>query len=153
MAMVDASLVLDAIVAVSIAAGAFFAVIELRDMKKDRRTQLMLQACTHWTTREFEEALCKLYRANANDAKGLEKEVSCVDLYMITDFHWIVARLGLEGLVDMGTVIRIFPFSLVWNKVKPWVVAERVAIGHEGVYSSLEKVAQLQEKDGSYFDI
>jgi hypothetical protein len=153
MAMVDASLVLDAIVAVSIAAGAFFAVFELRDLKKDRRTQIMLQACTHWSTREFEDAMCKLYRANASDAKGLEKEVSLADLYMITDFHWIVARLGLEGLVDTRTIIRIFPFSLVWNKVKPWVVAERVSIGHEGVYSSLEKIAEMQEKDGSYFDI
>jgi len=153
MAMVDASLVFDAVVAVSIAAGAFFAVWELRDLKNDRRTQLMLQACMHWTTREFEDAMCKLFRADAIDAKGLEKEVSYVDLYMITDFHWTVARLGLEGLVDTGTLIRIFPFSQVWNKVKPWVIAERVAIGHPGVYSSLEKVAQLQEKDGRYFSI
>ena len=73
MEMVDASLVLDAIVAVSIAAGAFFAVAELRDLKKDRRIQLMLEATMHYTTREFEDGLGKLWRTDTSDAKELEK--------------------------------------------------------------------------------
>ena len=153
MEMVDASLALDAIVAVSIAAGAFFAVFELRDLKNDRRTELILEGCMHWTTREFEDALNKLSQADAKDARELEKQVSRTDLYMITDFHWSVARLGLEGLVDMDTLIHIYPFSYVWSKVKPWVAAEAAAMGHPSLYSSLEKVAQLQERDGVYFSI
>jgi len=148
--MVDASFVLDAIVAVSIAAGAFFAIIELRDLKKDRRTQIMLQASVHWTTREFEDAMGKLWRADASDAKGLEKEVSYADLSMIVDFHWAMAQFGLKGLVDTRTLLGLFPFSGVWRRVKPWVIAYRAAEGQPNVYSSLEKFAQLQEADGRF---
>jgi hypothetical protein len=152
MAMVDASLILDVIVAVSIAAGAFFAIIELRDMKRDRRTQIMLQASMHWTTREFEDAMGRLWRADASDAKGLEKEVSYADLSMVVDFHWAMAQLGLQGLVDTKTLLRLFPFSGVWMRVKPWVIAYNAAEGHQNVYSSLEKFAQLQDTDGRFYE-
>jgi hypothetical protein len=148
MAMVDASLVLDAIVAVSIAAGAFFAVIELRDLKKDRRLELVQQAIMHWTTREFEDAFCKVWRADASDAKGLEKEVSYADLCLVADFHAAVGRLATEGLVDARALTGYFPFSYTWNKMKPFIIAERVATGLPGMWIDLEKLAQLQEEEG-----
>lgn len=148
--MADTSLVLDAIVAVSIAAGAFFAVVELRNLKKDRQTELVLQACMHWTTREFEDAMCKLWRAKATDAEELEKEVSYANLGMVTDFHWAIAYLGLEGLVDPKMVMHVFPFSPVWNKIKPWVLAERASTGLPSAWADLEKIAQLQEKQGPF---
>lgn len=71
--MVDVSLILNAVTAVSIAAGALFAVIESRDIKKGRRLGLALQAGLHWTTKEFEDAYCRVWRADASDAKELEK--------------------------------------------------------------------------------
>lgn len=148
--MVDASLALDTIVAVSIAAGAFFAVIELRDLKKDRRLELVLQACMHWTTREFEDAVGKVWRADASDAKGLEKQVSYNDLSMVADFHDAVARLALEGLMDTRTLTGFFPFSYMWKKMKPWIIAERAAAGIPGIWSNLEKLAQSQEEEGGY---
>jgi len=148
--MVDASLVLDAIVAVSIAAGALFAIVELRDMKKDRRLGLLMQACLHVTTREFEDALVKVWRADATDAKGLEKQVGPNDLYMISDFYLVAAHLGIEGLVDERTLTRFFTFSYVWNKIRPWVIAERAATGLPKLYYQLEVFAQLQEKEGGY---
>jgi len=149
--MVDASLVLDAIVAVSIAAGALFAVFELRDLKKDRRVQLMLEATMHYATRDFEDALCKLWRADTSDPKELEKQVSYADLCMVADFHWAMARLGQEGLVDRKVLIRLFAFSGVWNRIKPWIAAERAAAGLPEWYSSLEKLAELQEREYPYF--
>jgi hypothetical protein len=148
MVIVDASFVLDAIVAVSIAAGAFFAIIELRDMKKDRRLGLLLQFTMHLTTREFEDALGKVWRVDASDAKGLETQVGSTDLYMVSDFLLAAAHLGEEGLVDERTLTRFFPFSYVWNKMKPWVIAERAATGMPRLYSQWEALAQLQEERG-----
>jgi len=148
--MVDASLVFDAVVAVSIAAGAFFAVIELRDMKKDRRLGLLMQAVMHCTTREFEDALSKVWRADAIDAEGLEKQVLPSDLYMIADFFVSAAHFGQEGLVDRRTLTGFFPFSYMWIKMKPWVIAERAASGLPKMYYEWEMLAQLQEKEGGY---
>ena len=148
--MVDASFVLDAIVAVSIAAGAFFAIIELRDLKKDRRLGLMMEALMHCTTKEYEEALSKVWRADAIDAKGLEKQVSPAELYMVADVLVSVAHFGLAGFVDSGTLTGYFPFSYLWNKMKPWIIAERAATGLPQLYYQWEVLAQLQEEDGGY---
>jgi len=150
MAMVDASLVLDAIVAVSIAAGAFFAVIELRDMKKDRRVQLMLQAGAHIATREFEDALGKIWRADASNAKELEKQVSYTDLSMVADYLDFVAGLVIEGLVDKRAIVN-WPYDYVWKKIGPWVNAEREAANIPTFWTNIEKVARLQEKSGRDF--
>jgi hypothetical protein len=150
MAMVDTSLILDAIVAVSIAAGALFAIIELRDMKKDRRLGLLMQAVMHCTTREFEDALSKVWRADASDAKGLEKQASSADLYMIADFFVSAAHFGQEGLIDRRTLTGFFPFSYIWNKMKPWVIAERAAASMPKLYYEWELLAQFQEREGGY---
>lgn len=123
-------------------------VLELRDLKKERRLELVAQAAMHWATREFEEAFGKLWRADATDAEGLERQVSFVDLGMVADFHAAVARLALEGLVPTRALTGYFPFSYTWNKMKPWIVAERAASGLPGSWSDLEKMAVIQEREG-----
>jgi len=147
MYLVGSMEVLEAAAYASFVVGAVFAIWQLHEMRRDRRTQLVLQAMTHYTTREFEDAMCKLTRADASDAKELEKQVSYVDLYMITDFHWAIAHLGLQGLMDTRTLTGFFAFSFVWNKIKPWIIAERTAIGMSNAYADIEKMAQMQEKD------
>jgi len=148
--MVDTSLVLDTIVAVSIAAGAFFAIVELRGLKKDRQLGLLMQVCMHVTTREFEDAFKKIWRADARDAEGLEKQVGANDLYMVSDFFLSAAHLGMEGLVDKRTLTRFFTFSYAWNKIEPWVIAERAATGLPKLYYQWEVFARLQEEEGEH---
>jgi hypothetical protein len=69
---------------------------------------------------------------------------------MVTDFYWSIAHLGLEGLVDTRTLTRLFPFGPVWSRIKPWVIAERAATNLPNAWRDLEKMAQLQEKEGSF---
>lgn len=147
--MVDASFALDAIVAVSIAAGAFFAIVELQDLKKDRRLGLVIEAGMRLTSREFEEAVCKLWRTDTTDAKELETKVSYVDLSMITDFYSGMANLGLVGMVDKEALTSFVQFSPVWNKVKPFVVAQRAATGLN-LWADLEKMAQFEKEEGLF---
>ena len=145
--MVDLLQVLEGLAYVGFIAGAIFAVMELRDMKRDRRLGLLMQASMHITTREFENAFCKVWRSNATDAGELEKQVSTTDLYLISDFLLSVAHFGEEGLVDRRTLTRFFPFSYLWNKMKPWIIAERIATGLPKVYYEWEALAQLQEEE------
>jgi len=148
--VVDPMQVLEAATYAAFIAGAMFAVIELRDLKRDRRLGLLMQACIHGTTREFEDALSKVWRADASDAKGLEKQVSPVDLFMIADFFVSVAHFGQEGLIDRRTLTGFFPFSYLWNKMKLWVIAERVAAGMPKLCCEWELLAQFQEREGGY---
>jgi hypothetical protein len=146
--VVDILQVLEGAAYVGFIAGAIFAVLELRDLKRDRRLELVTQAAMHWTTREFEDAFSKIWRADATDAKGLEKQVSFVDLSLIADFHAAVGRLATEGLVDARALTGYFPFSYTWNKMKPWIIAERSAAGLPECWADLEKMALFQEQEG-----
>jgi ATP-dependent Clp protease adapter protein ClpS len=145
MAMVDASLVLNAIVAVSIAAGAFFAVAELRDMKKDRRIQLIQQVNDHIGTMEFMNALGKIFRSNTTDAKELEKQVSNTELSMVASYFEGVAHLAAQDIVHKEELAAYFPFYILWKKMGPWIVADRIALDLPPLYSDMEKLAQWQE--------
>ena len=130
-------------------AGAIFAVLELRDLKRDRRLELVTQAGMRLTSREFEEAVCKLWRTDTTDAKELETRVSYVDLSMITDFYSGMANLGLVGVVDKEMLTSFVQFSPVWNKVKPFVVAQRAATGLN-LWADLEKMAQFEKEEGLF---
>ena len=151
--MVDASLLLDVVVAVSIALGAFFAVAELRDMKKDRRIQLIQQINDHIATKEFQDALCKIWRANATSTEELEKRVSYSELHMVASYFEGVAHLGVQGLVHKSILIAYWPYYMLWEKMSPWVLAERKASGVPAMYTDIEDLAhwQEQQKDLGYF--
>ena len=148
--MVDASLVLDAIVAVSIAAGAFFAVIELRDLKRDRRIEYMLQASAHVATREFMDAFCRIWRSDATDAKELEEQVPYSELCMVAEYFDAIAHLATEGLVDKRTLVGYFSYDYIWKKMSPWVLAERRAANSPEMYEDIERLAKSREKEGGY---
>jgi len=145
--VVDILQVLEGATYLAFIVGAIVAVYELRDMKKDRRLALVMQAMTHHTTLEFEDAVGKLWRANATDAAGLEKQVGYAELGMITDFYWSIAQLGLQGVVDRKMLYPFFPFRSVWSRIKPFVIAERAATGLANSWIELEKIAQLQERE------
>ena len=143
--MVDASLVLDAIVAVSIAAGAFFAVAELRDMKKDRRIQLTQQINDHVATKEFMDAFVKIWRSNATNAEELEKHVSYSELHMVAIYFEGVAHLAAQDLVHKEELGAYWPYYILWKKMSPWILAERKAADLPPLYGDMEKLAQWQE--------
>lgn len=63
--MADASLILDTVVAISIVAGTLFAVMQIREIAKDRHTELMLRFSETWLTLELEDVMSKLMRTNS----------------------------------------------------------------------------------------
>jgi ATP-dependent Clp protease adapter protein ClpS len=150
MEMVDASLVLDAIVTVSIAAGVFFAIAELRDMKRDRRIQVLLQVNDHIGTMEFMDPCMKILRSNATDAKELEKQVSNTGLHMVASYFEEVAALATEGDFEKRALTVYFPYYLLWKKMKPWIVAERIAFDLPPMYAAMEKLAKWQEQQEDF---
>jgi len=147
--LVDVQQILDGAVSLAVIAGAIFAVIQLRDIKKDRRLGIVIEAGMRLTSREFEEAVCKLWQSSAADAEELEKQVSRVELSMITDFYSGMANLGLVGIVDKRVLTSFVQFSPVWNKVKPFVVAQRAATGLT-LWADLEKMAQFEAEEGLF---
>jgi hypothetical protein len=125
--MVDASLVLDAIVAVSIAAGAVFAVLELRNLSNTRRTDLVVHLTSYVSSREFIADYLKILRAEFKDAKEAEEKCSEATLYSVGDFFETLGFLVRNKDVDsepvrdlMGSMV-----TRMWDKMGPVVSARR----------------------------
>jgi hypothetical protein len=125
--MADASLVLDAIVAVSIAAGAAFAVLELRGMARDRRTHLVLDILAHVGTLEFSEQWAKIMNAEFKTAKEAEEQCSLSGLMLGASFFERVGYMARKKLVPIDIVLETMPVEYCWEKVKPWVFGEEIA--------------------------
>ena len=125
MALVDASLMLDAIVAVSIAAGAVFAVMELRGMSRDRRTHLVIDVFSHVGTLEFSEQFAKVFFSDAKDAKEVEEKCSIVALSMVGRYYEGIGLLIRRGLVDYDLIFESLPFHILWERMKPWCLEIR----------------------------
>ena len=123
MAMVDASLVLNAIMAVSIAAGAFFAVLELRTMAKNRRTELLMRANEFCCSREWAEAAAKFIKARFQTPEEAEEQVTLPALIMIGDYCEGIATLAERGLVPKDVVTDMLPIEYTWDKIKVWARA------------------------------
>ena len=152
--MIDASLVLNAVVAVSIAAGVFFAIAELRDMRRDRRIQVLHQVTDHIGTMEFINPYLGIMRSNTTDAKELEKQVSNTELHMIANYFEGLATLATEGDFEKRALIVFFPYYLSWKKMGQWIAAERIALDLPPLYTAIEKLAKWQEQleDFGYSD-
>ena len=127
--MVDASLVLDAIVAVSIAAGAIFAVAELRLMAKDRRTQLLMQIALWATTPEMSENSRKVLFTEFKNRKEAEEKCGYVALDTIATYMTVMGtmlRLRLIPPKLASEYLWIWPY---YEKLKPWLEESPVKYG------------------------
>ena len=125
--MVDASLVLDAIVAVSIAAGALFAVSELRDMSRARRTELVTHIMQYVNNPEFMNTYFKVWRAEIKDAKEAERACSVGELGALTSFFETLGFLVRNKDVDAKPVLILLgPMTTnMWDKLRPWTLERR----------------------------
>jgi len=140
--MVDASLVFDAIVAVSIAAGAMFAVAELRLMARDRRTQLLVGMILQVSSPEMSENYRKVMYSEFKNREEAEEKCGYVALDTISTYYAGIGTLIRRGLVDAGLAFDFLWVAIVWDHVKPWCLEARIAPGPL-VWQDFEYAAEL----------
>jgi len=127
--MVDASLLLDVVVAVSIALGALFAIAELRDISRDRKTQLVMSIWSTFISSDFAEAHSKIEHSQAKDLKELMESCSTADLLKVGYFYEGLGLLVEKKLIDPETVLEMSYSRIIWAKLKPWMDEEKRTIG------------------------
>lgn len=146
MAMVEVPLILDAIVTVSIAAGAFFAVIELRDMKKDRQTQLVLDMHKRFSDSDFEGHAAKVLHTEFKDGEEAEQRCSVVTLGAVGDYFNGIGVLIERDLVDRSLVFDMVPFDIYWDKLRPWALLRREELQNPTIWDHFEYAAKEQNR-------
>jgi hypothetical protein len=118
--VVDLLQVLEGAAYVGFIAGAIFAVIELRTLTKDRKTELLMRVTEFSGTLEFETAGAKFMRASFRTPEEAEEQCSLPVLMMIADFNENLGILAQRGLVSKDVVLDTFNFEYVWDKIKVW---------------------------------
>ena len=138
--MVDILQVLEGAAYVGFIAGAIFAVLELRPMSRDRRTEMMLRSAEFFCAREFEEATVNGVKANFEPGK-----CSDVDMKMIADYWDYLGAMVRMKLVDYRTATQILNFEGVWEWMKPWIDTWEERVG-KGRFEDFEWMASEQRR-------
>ena len=144
LAMVDASLILDAIVAVSIAAGALFTIYQLQIMARDRQTEFIMRVNEFTSGRDFTDTICKIWEAKSQDAKGLETEVTLTGLSMVADYYEGLSSLARRKLVKEELVLEAYSLDVLWDKMEPWILEVRKE--HPSLYATFEDLAKKRAR-------
>jgi len=142
--LADLTSVLEIAAYVSFVLGAVFAVYELRIIGRDRQTELIMRVSEFMCTKEFEEPLCRLWKTNAHDAEGLERDVSYEGLSMICDYSEGLSSLVERHLLREDLVKEQYAFGVLWEKMKPWILELRKEYPH--VYHGFERLATDNER-------
>jgi len=141
--MVDASLVLDAIVAVSIAAGAVFAIMELRGMARDRRTQLLVGMILWSSSPEVSENFRKVMFSEFRNRKEAEEKCGYAALDTISTYYTGIGTMIRRNLVDADLAFDFMWIYPVWEHLKPWLVESPIKYGQLEWWQDFEYAAQL----------
>jgi len=141
--MVDSSLVLNVIVAVSIAAGAVFAIAELRLMARDRRTQLLAGWVLWSASPEVSENFRKVMYSEFKDRKEAEEKCGYVALDTISTYYTGIGTLIRRNLIDAELAFDFMPIWLVYEHIKPWLVGTPFKYGSLDWWLDFEYAAEL----------
>jgi len=125
MAVVDTSLVLDAIVVVSIAAGALFTIYQLQIMARDRQTGFIMRVGEFVCAKDFTDTICRIWETKSQDAKGLEAEISYAELSRVADYFEGISGLARRRLVKEELVLEAYALDVLWEKMEPWILELR----------------------------
>jgi hypothetical protein len=123
--VVDILQVLEGLAYVGFIAGAIFAVIELRTMSRDRKTELLVNMAEHWSSREFVEALSHYAEADFQSAEKAEKTCPRISLFMMSEYFDSMATLARKKAVSFDLMYQLLDFEGVWERMKPWCLHMR----------------------------
>ncbi len=148
--MVDILQVLEGAAYVGFIAGAIFAVLELRTMSRDRRTELSLRMTEYMCSREFEEATAIFMKAKFKTAQEAEEQCSLAVLLMVADYCESIGYMARKKLVPMDIILETIPIEYCWDKIKIWAhddeSADPARANYGAAYQSFEWLANEDRK-------
>jgi hypothetical protein len=142
--MVEITEISTMVAVVGVLVGVFLAVLELRDLVKQRQTELVNDLYSFVRTREYLEAWKKFTaREITTDFHEYEKKYGLegsVEMSMVLNLMDQVGVLLRRKLIDFGIVQDLFGPTVIatWEKVKPLFDEETKRTGRPHVYPALE---------------
>ena len=159
--MLDIPSVSAIVAAVGVLVGVVFTYLEVRNLVKQRQTDLTMRLYSTWQSKEFSEATLKVWNLEFKDYNDFVNKYgpwySETEVYtafrMVCNFFDGIGILLLRKLVNVEMVARLFtaPTKTTWEKVKPLVEGSRrheygplVFEDFEYLYNEVKKREQRQ---------
>jgi hypothetical protein len=118
--MLDIPSISAVVAAVGVTVGVFFAYLEVRNLRKQRQTDLVMRLYSTFGSREFQEAWMKFMTTEFEDYNDYLKKggVYAPELRLIYEGIGVLLR---RKLLDISLVDDLFsgPIMVTWEKWKP----------------------------------
>lgn len=146
--MVDLMRVLEGATYAAFIAGAIFAVIELRTMRKDRETDFLMRMNEFWCSKDFAEVLLKVRELpETDDPREIENKVGKLPLYMYVEYLEGIAMMAQNKSLKKDFVLSLAEWFNLWVKLEPWIRDVR----QKGYPVFAEGFEWLVEEDQKWF--
>ena len=143
------------VAAVGVLVGVVIAVVELRHLVRQRRTDSYWRIVSTFNTREYLEAIFEVWSLDYRDYDDFtskygtplsRKNSTWVSISMVCDLFEAAAYLYRNGLLEYDTVLQI-PLTPTWEKVKTLAEGARKQLGLGGMWNDFEWLCnQMQMK-------
>lgn len=117
------------IAAIGVLVGVVLTVVELRNLVKQRQTDLVIRLTSDIRSREFLEAFTDTFEVEFMDygdfvkkyGKPFSKNRVPLSFLMVGNFYEQLGILFKNRLIDASLISQLFPISVAWEKMKPIV--------------------------------
>jgi len=149
LSMVDLTSISAILAAIGVFVGVVFAILQLRDLVRTRKTDLVIGIWSLFSTREYMEAWEKFIRRKITNLGEYLKK------YGYVEFNLVMVRLDLVGallrrkLVDAEIVQDLFGpnVMMIWEQqVKPLLEEEEKRTGKPHVFPAVEYLYNEMKK-------
>ena len=115
------------IAATSVVVGVIFAVLQLRDAMKQRRTQILMNLYSRFGSAEFANALERIRTCEYRDYHGYVQKYGVAELYQVGSVFEGLGFLMHRKLVDkdLASLFSSSESLITWEKIKPMVEEAR----------------------------
>ena len=149
--MLDIPSISAVVAATSVVVGVIFAVLELRNVVKQRQTDLVMRLHSRFGTREFTESWERIMSREAEEYNEYVKKHGLSELIQVGSFFDGIGILLHRRLIDIDLAGELFSESikLIWERIKPIMEGARKQLNQpqwagwfEYLYNEMKKREQ-----------
>ena len=138
--MIDLQTIGVLVAVVSVIAGFVFTLLELRNLSRSRRTEIIMKIYEQFGSREIVEAIFRVGASKFENLQDYSKRYGLTDITQIAVLFEGVGVLLEQNLIDMDLVNRLFGPSVesFWKPNRPIIEGMREAIKEPFLFSNVE---------------
>jgi len=127
---------------ISIVVGVIFTVLELRHLRRTRKTEIIMRIYDRFSSREMVEAMNKVGSITYENLDEFRKNYGFTEVTMIAVLFEGLGVLLEQNLIDIDLVNRLFGPTLnsLWKRMKPVIYAMREGIKEPYFFSHFESL-------------